>query len=444
MIMKKYLVLATVFLLSSYAHAATMTWTGSAGLRYSNSNQTDDNSTVAISGSTSAQTNKRTEKAHMFRGAIGATGGWDNVEWGVGLRTIGNSLANTPSGSSASTVGTTVINSDWTTGSGTAGSNDLAIALENAWFKYGNDWGFGDVGLVFGRQPAAFVNGRNQVLIDSDVRFNGAAQTWQWGSFGLNLSQYVLGARSGGTDGATVYAENDFTKKNATTPGNFAVLYSFQPTFKWKFSDEIAAMFAVGYHQWSGTTGINYQNFIPNGERTGFGTAATSASLANGTAVWASRVSQENSRMWQFVMNWQLPFMLGVDFELVKNKAQRYAPPKAAGVPDNLPAKIVEQDDTAWAAGITYGQLKKAQDFMVAYTYHDKGLGAVHNRFTNDYVQAGFAGHEFNAAYNIANNFDVNAKYMSLDEKNGRNQIGVDAAKKLKTSLWAVGAGVKF
>jgi opacity protein-like surface antigen len=143
-------------------------------------------------------------------------------------------------------------------------------------------------------------------------------------------------------------------------------------------------------------------------------------------------------------MNWQLPFMLGVDFELVKNKAQRYAPPKAAGVPDNLPAKIVEQDDTAWAAGITYGQLKKAQDFMVAYTYHDKGLGAVHNRFTNDYVQAGFAGHEFNAAYNIANNFDVNAKYMSLDEKNGRNQIGVDAAKKLKTSLWAVGAGVKF
>src|SRR3989344_7145242 len=96
MVMKKYLVLATVFMLSSYAQAATMTWYGSAGWKYSKSSQIDGTNNSFPSGQLLIKSNERQEKSHLFRGELGATGGWDNVEWGVGVRTNGTALLATP------------------------------------------------------------------------------------------------------------------------------------------------------------------------------------------------------------------------------------------------------------------------------------------------------------------------------------------------------------
>lgn len=430
--MKKYLVLATVFLMSSYADAATMTWYGSAGWRYSKSTVNDGTNNKGISGTINESTSERTEKAHMFRGQLGATGGWDNVEWGIGVRTTGTALLNNPSGT---------MNTDWTN---TAGA-DFGIGLENAWFKYGNDWGFGDIGVTFGRQAAAFATGRNQAFIDNDVRFNGISETWQWGSFGLNFGQYILGAVSNGTAGNSSYVETPFSSKLPGSHGAFSVLYSFQPTFKWKFSDELAAFFAVGYHKWSNAIGTTFQNRIPNGGTTGFGTAAANMT-ANSTGVYANAVSQENSKHWQFLMNWQLPFMLSLDFEYIFNKDQVYAVPKSPGGNDNFPAEKVNQSKDAWAASLAYGQLKKAHDFMISYAFHDKGIGSVHNAFSYDKVQAGLQAHEITAAYNIANNFHVMGKWFSMKEKNGRNQLGVEPrdVRRLENDMWEISTGVKF
>lgn len=439
--MKKYLVLATMFMLSTAAHAANVTWYGSAGWRYSNSEQksgvTGTNATgiaAAATGASSGKVEERTEKAHKFRGELGATGGWDNVEWGVGVRTNGTADINMPGGTS---------NTDWTTAAN--GSGDLGVGFNRAWFKYGNDWGFGDIGLVFGRQAPAFARGANQVFIDNDVNFDGLAQTWKWGSFGFSASQYVLGGVTAGTTGRSSYVHTDWTDKSSGAPGGLSVLYSFQPSFSWKFTDEIAAMFAVGMHQWSKAVGANFQNVIPNGGETGFGNATLATATGN-TNTWATRVSQENSRHWQFLVNLTLPYTLAFDFEMLMNKDMFYGQvPSAAGNWfNNYTTPKREQDSTAWAASLSYGELKKSQDFMIGYAYHNKGLGAVYNTYTYDRVQAGMVGHEIKAAYNIANGFHVGAKYMMLDEKNGKIESGLERNKKIETNYWEVTTGVRF
>jgi hypothetical protein len=341
--------------------------------------------------------------------------------------------------------GTGVVrNSDWTAvGSSKGGATDLGLGFSKAWFKYGNDWGFGDIGFIFGRQAPAFVTGKNQLFIDKDVNFDGMAQTWHWGSFGLNLSEYVLGGVNGGAQSSSDVTSTDFSSNQPTTPSGLAYLFSVQPTFKWKFTDEINALFAVGYHKWTNTVGSAYQNLIPNGglSTAGFGTTAAT-SIANGTT-FATRVSQENSAQWQFLTSWNLPYMLAFDFEYIMNKDLFYQPVAAPGGNSNLGG--TKQDKSAWSAGLSYGSLKKAHDFTIAYSYHNKGLGAVLTAFTDDVIQAGMQGHEINVAYNIANNFSFGANAYFLQEKTTKNNLGNDVSPaKIKTNYWELTTGVRF
>lgn len=444
--MKKYFVLATLFLMSTYAHAANVTWYGSAGWRYSNAKQTDGTSNTASVGSPTigGSLSERTETANKFRGELGATGGWDNVEWGTGVRTTGStSSIAMPMINTASSA-----NSDWTT----ANSADLGIGMHRAWFKYGNDWGFGDVGITFGRQAVGFATSNTQVFMDNDVALDGVTETWKWGSFGINLGQYILGGKTAGVEGGSQVVSSAYSEKAPQSSGGMQVLYSFQPHFTWKFTDEITGMFAVGYHNWSNTTGTNFRNLIPNGST--FGTvnggfvtgnqtslAGANASLTNANA-FSRQVSVENSKQWQGVMKLTLPYMLALDFEYIKNKELFYGTPSGLGVAQVTAKPAL--DSSAWAASLTYGQLKKAHDFTIGYTYHDKGLGSVASRFTYDRVLPGFTAHEINAGYNMANGMNVAARALFEKEKNGRDQTARDSGKLISTTYWEVSTGVRF
>ena len=423
--MKKYLVLATLFILSSAAQAANITWHGATDIRYGKTSLQDNLAGVDAAGNS---TSDLTTKTWDFMANLGASGGWDNIEWGTNFRLSGG-----------------VPNGAWVNFGATGGNEDFALGVGEAWFRYSNDWGFGDMSLTVGRQTAAFSSGADQTFLDHDVRFDGLGWNWKWGSFGFNMSQYILGAESLGVNSTvngwrntknvgSTYAATPSSEAGATTQGGFTVMYSFQPHFHWRFTDEIDMNLAIGYHKLANATGTNFQNAIPNsGGLGGFTTAGL--------------VSEENSRWWVVQMDLGLPYMMGFNFEYVKNKDQRYGTPntQATANPSNVDV-VTLQDATAWSAGLTFGNLKKAQDFWFGYTYTTKGLGSVVNRMTYDKIPGGFKGHTLAAAYNLSTNFHLKFRLILLEEKDPKNFAGValTTTEKLDRNYWDVSMGVKF
>jgi len=411
--MKKLIVLAVAAMFATNAFAADMKWNGSAGWRYESTNYDDQlNSTNA----TGQNMSKQMRRAHALRANLGATGGSGNVEYGAAVRT--NNAANT----------------DWANVNNAA---DLTIGLSEAWFKYSHDFGVVDVAATIGRQANVFAFDASQQLFDNDVHFDGFGWKFTMGSFGLNASQYILGAHTAnGTVGASSYTKTDATDAVPTTQNKFSVLYGFQPWMNWKFTDEISTMFAVGYYLWN-----NYDsptNTIHGGYNTF--TLNTSASGAGAT------VQVDNPKQWQFYNTWSLPFNLGFSWELVLNKKYYYP----------LATETIEMDNTAFTAGLAYGKVKRAHDWAIGYNYGSKGLASVINTFTYDKFAADNKGHTIWAKYALADNFHLGWKGLFLKEKAKKDESGRDigsaaatggtamANYEQKTNYWELTAGVTF
>lgn len=394
--MKHVICLAVASLIATSANAAEMKWNGSAGWRYEQTN-TD----TSLTGNTAANR----ARAHGLRANLGVSGGWENVEWGVGVRT----------------GGTTAINDDHVA---LVNNQDRAIGFEQAWFRYVRDFGSLDLAATVGRQKNVFAYDTiSQTLFDNDVRFDGLGWQFKFGMFGFNAAQYVLGGQTGKTGQASNKTNNDSTDANPATAQRLNYLFGFQPTMNWKFSDDIEAMFGVGYYIWKDQTQGN---------------------AIGGTA---SNFNMENPRQWQFTTSWTLPYNLSFHGEYVMNKKQKFdANTRGAG----YAATQADVSRSAWSAGLTYGSLKKAHDFSIGYAYGQKGLGSVINAYSYEKFTADNKGHTVEVAYAIADNFHLGWKGLFLKEKEkldpatGAAYTAGNANREFKTNYWEVTAGVMF
>ena len=404
--MKHVICLAVASLLATSANAAEMKWSGSAGYRYEQTSS--DN---GLGGNTAVTRNK----AHGYRANLGVSGGWENVEWGVGVRTNNGTIANDDHVFSGQ------------------GSN-FGIGFEQAWFRYVREFGSLDLAVTAGRQKNVFAyDSVSQNLFDNDVRFDGLGWQFKFGMFSLNAAQYTLGSHVGANlAGSSNVTTNDAL---AAAPGGAGLTYLFgiQPTMNWKFSDDIEAMFGVGYYYWKDNTNLN---------ALGGSTLANNISGANLGAtgsVGAYRIG--NPQQWQFTTAWTLPYSLSFNGEFVMNKKSTFNN-QTAGAAALTATPDVSR--TAWSAGLTYGSLKKAHDFSVGYAYGSKGIGAVVNRYTHEKFQADNKGHTIRAAYALADNFHIGARAILTKEIEQVSQTGAAKAQQNKNNYWEVTGGVMF
>jgi len=429
--MKNLLVLAVATLFATSAFAAEMKWNGSAGWRYTSVNQNDQlNSVDNTTNNKDVSTSKF--RAHQIRANLGVMGGWEHVEYGFGLRTGG--------------AGT--VNDDYVT---VQQGQDRAIGLEQAWFRYVRDFGSLDLGLTVGRQKNVLATDSQwETLFDNDVRWDGFGWNFKFGMFGLNAAQYVLGSvqhtagtLTGATRGASSYTYTDSSQSNAQTTQRFQMLYAFQPYMNWKFSDEIEAMFSVGYYKWvyEGDT-----NAIGGGLGLNSNAAGTVPVLANGN------FKMDNKAQWDFLLNVSLPYNLAFTGDYVKSDKAAYNNLTVAGYAGTAGADV---SSSAWTLGMTYGKLRKAQDFTIGYAYTTKGIGSVYNTFANDRFRADDKGHTVLLGYSMADNLHLGFRWMSLSEKeriaasgaaatDGSAYAGTKANQQQKVSLWELTAGVAF
>ncbi len=435
--MKKLIVLAVASLVATSANAAEMKWSGSADWRYTYTKNNDGRNTRQTTGtSTGKSVSEMKTKAHQIRANIGATGGWDNIEWGAGMRTTGSA------------------NSDYTTLNNNADRN---IGLEQAWFRYLKDFGALDMGVTFGRQMNVLAyDSVSQNLFDKDVRWDGFGWQFKFGMFGFNAAQYILGAQGSTTPGAegtpaaatqggSSYSATDSSDFAANAQGKFNYLLAFQPHVTWKFSDTIETMLAVGYYLWSDASQTN----LSNGGVTDYN-AVTTGGL--NVAENPANFNMHNSKQWHFFNTWTLPYNLSFRGEYVINKEQFYNNRTVSGYIGNASHSFDQTrgpaaSRSALALGITYGALKKANDFTLGYTYGNKGLASVVNTYTNDKFLADNNGHMFSAGYALANNFHLGLKGIFLKEKSQINATtGSTLAnnQQMKTTYWELNTGVTF
>lgn len=422
--MKNLFVLAVASLIATSANAAEMKWSGSTGWRYEQTKNDDNLNSKVGSNDTSALKTK----THAIRANLGVTGGWENVEYGFGVRTNAGAA-----------------NDDHLT---VQNNLDRALGIEQAWFRYLKDFGSMDLAVTIGRQKNVIAYDTvSQNLYDNDVRWDGAGWQFKFGMFGMNAAQYITGARTvaaqgiaAGTDGASSYSRTE-----ATVPGRkFNYLMSFQPYVNWKFNDDIETMFAVGYHHWSDSSKTN---------ATGGGVNAAATNTGTVPAIANSNFNMHNGNQWHFLSTWTLPYNLSFNAEYVMNKKQAFNTGNVTGYAGNV---FPEASKSAWSASLTYGALKKAQDFTVGYSYGNKGLASVVNAYSYEKFAADNKGHSFSVGYAIADNFHLGWKGLFLKEKEkinassavagtaGRAYSGANAAQENKTTYMELSAGVMF
>jgi len=416
--MKKLIVLAVAAMFAtSAANAADMKWSGSAGWRFEHTNYDDQLNSKSNVGTTAGvagkDISKQMTRTHAVRANLGVTGGQGNVEYGAAVRTTG-----------------ATINTDYVSPNN---SLDRAIGLSEAWFKYSHDFGMVDMEAVFGRQTNVFAYDASQQLFDNDVRFDGFAQQFKFGMFGLNMSQYILGAHTANnTVGASTYTKTENTEANPNTQHNFSTLIGFQPTMKWKFTDEINAMFAVGYYLW------NY-DAVANTIGGGYNSSTLNPNAVTGT------VKVDNPKQWQLYTAWDLPFHLGASFEYIMNKKTFYR----YGGATAGEATAIEADNKAWSLGLTYGKVRHAHDWAVGYAYGVKGLASVLGTYSNDKFAPDNKGHTVWAKYALGDNLNIGWRGMFLKEKShklstGAPYSGANNTQDQKTNYWELTAGVTF
>lgn len=400
--MKNLIVLAVAALFTANAVAAEMKWTGSAGWRYT---QTSINDGLDSKNNTSENKDVSSEKTKNYglRANLGVMGGWENVEYGFGLRSGGN-------GAGPKT-------SDWIN---VQDGGDGNVAVETAWFRYVRDFGGMDLSATIGRQKFALATDTSfQTLFDNDNRWDGFGWNFKFGMFGFNAAQYVLGAVNRGAAGASTYTYNDASENIATTKSRFNMLYAFQPHMTWKFSDEIEAMFAVGYYKWN-TSG--YTNTI--------GQSRTLNNSGTVAAITGSTYAIDNKDQWDFLANVSLPYNLMLVADFVKGSKAQYNEASVAGYTGATVSTDVRRPDvssTAWTLGLTYGKLKKAQDFMLGYAYTTKGIGSMVSGYTYGSFPVDYKGHTIVAGYSIADNFNLGFKYVTRKEKERINVTNTHA-----------------
>lgn len=439
--MKNLIVLAVAALFATNAVAAEMKWTGSAGWRYAQQSINDQ-----LDSKNNATDNKdvSTEKTrmHQIRANLGVMGGWENVEYGFGIRTNG--------------AGAGPKNSDWNT---VQNGGDQTLGIEQAWFRYVRDFGGLDLAATFGRQKLALATDTQwQTLFDNDTRWDGFGWNFKFGMFGFNAAQYVLGAVNQGATNASTYTYNEATENAAATKSRFNMLYAFQPHMTWKFSDEIEAMFAVAYYKWNS---MGLTNTI--GPNRNIANAGTVPSIAGST------YNMDNKDQWDFLANVSLPFNLAFTGNFVKASKAAYNEASIGngavytGATNAADVRRPDVSSTAWTLGLTYGKLRKAQDFMLGYAYGTKGIGSVVSGFSNDVFPADYKGHTVLAGYSVADNFNLGFRWISRSEKERINVsnthanggglpygasaagvAGTNANQQQKVSYWELTAGVAF
>lgn len=371
--MKKH-ILVSLFTLALVPVAANaeITWTGGAGVRHLIRKNNDGlNSTTG-----GLNSSKSTRKDHQLRGDLNASSKSDSLDWGVGVRTLSSAT------------------SEWVS---FQNNGNLAIGLENAYVRPHTELLGGEGSVTIGRARTVFLyDSLAQGFFDKDNRFDGLGWSWKMGDYGLNVSQYALGARNSGTWGATTYTETDATKNAANTQGGFGTLYSFQPHAKFKFSDEMDAMVAVGYHMWQGTGGA-YTNAVHGGTA--------------GTAGNVNPVIMDNARQLQFLTEWNLPMKLRFVGEYVRNKKVNYGIRGAGGDTGR------EAKRDMFALSLAYGKPKKMGEWSLSYSYVEKGIASVINTFTNGNMPADNTGHLVDAKYMLADGLTLGAKMELYREK---------------------------
>lgn len=398
--------------------AGEMKWNGSTDWRYLATTHDDNLSSVNAAGKNMS---KQYTKSHSISANLGVTGGWENVEWGFGVRT--NNAANDSHATFTNNA-------------------DTALGIEQAWFRYMKDFGSVDFNVTVGRQKNVFAyDMHSQQFFDNDVRWNGFGWQFKFGMFGLNAAQYVLGAKSQGANGASTKTQTDATDAAAATQSHFNTLIGFQPHMTWKFTDEIETMFAVGYYLWNDDSQQNRTGGGYNSATLNTGTPAPNA----GTAF-----NMHNPKQWQFLNTWTLPYSLNFTAEYVMNKTVRYDRNTVAGYAGASGGQEPEADKSAFAATLQYGKVKKAHDWTIGYTYGSKGLASTINAYSNDQFLADNKGHVFNGSYALADNFTLGVKGYFLKEKakkvatTGAAYAGTTANQEQKTSTWELTAGVNF
>jgi len=402
--MKHVICLAVASLLATSANAAEMKWSGSAGYRYEQTSADDG------SGGNIANTRN---KAHGYRANLGVSGGWENVEWGVGVRTNRAGSAN----------------DDHVFANN---GNNFGIGFEQAWFRYVREFGSLDFSVTAGRQRNVFAyDNVSQNLFDNDVRFDGLGWQFKFGMFSLNAAQYTLGgfgtfaATNPNAQGTSNVSVNDALE---ATPGaqRLTYLFGIQPTMNWKFSDDIEAMFGVGYYYWKDDSNTNT-----------LGGSSLAGSLPGAAAAGAYRIG--NPRQWQFTTAVSLPYSLSFNGEFVMNKQSNFNNTSGVAV-----TASPEVSRSAWSAGLTYGSLKKAHDFSVGYAYGSKGIGSVINRYSHEKFQADNKGHTIRAAYAIADNFHLGARAILTKEIEQLATNGTAKPNQGKNNYWELTGGVMF
>ncbi|MGE3260818.1 MAG: hypothetical protein AB7K68_03465 [Bacteriovoracia bacterium] len=421
--MRNLFVLAVASLIATSASAAEMKWNGSAGWRFSHTKYDDSLGSKVAAGTTAGKdTSTITRKAYDVRANLGVTGGWEQVEWGMGLRT------------------TNARNDDYI---GVQNATDRTFGLEQAWFRYLKDFGSVNAALTIGRQKNVFAYDMGaQSLFDNDVRFDGFGWNFKFGMFGLNAAQYITGAKDRATiNSSSAYIKTEATEAVANTRSHFNTMMGVQPTMNWKFADEIEAMFAVGYYFWNDATNNNLS-----------GGGNTNTALNTGTpAVQApAAFNIHNPRQWQFLTSWTLPYNLAFTGELImnaKNKAN-YDVGTVTGYGAALAKTGVSK--TAYALGLTYGKLRKAHDFSASYTFARKGIASVIGAYSNETFLPDNKGHIITVGYNIADNFTLGAAAMLMKEiekkvtTTGAAYAGANSAQAQKTRYLELTAGVSF
>ncbi len=360
---------------------AEVSWNGSTSWRHLFRERDDG---LASRDAAGKDQSKQMTKRWEIRAALGAGEKGEVVDWGVGFRT-------------QSSAG-----SEWLT---VRNSLDLAIGLELGFVRFRSNWWESEWAAKVGRQTAVvYYDTLGQALFDKDVRWDGFGWTWKKGNFGLNLSQYVLGAFSGSAVTNSSFSETDAEKADANTQRHFGILYSFQPHFKFQVTEQVQALFAVGYHLWSGTGGNQsvgwYENQIHGGVR--FPTAGAAGDNVDGVIL-------DNSRQWQFFTEWTLPMSFRFIGEYLLNKEVSYG--------KRFVPTTVKADRDSLALSLVYGKAKLARDWSLSYSFVDKGIAASVNTFSNSNMPADNIGHLVDARYLLADGLAVGAKGEFYREK---------------------------
>lgn len=372
---------------------AEMKWSGGAGVRYLNRKLNDGLENRDATGKDqSIGINKRWE----FRGALGVSSASENLDWTVAMRTQSNQA------------------SEWVS---TSNATDITFGLEQANARlHTNEWLNSEWAVTVGRQKAAFLfDSVAQAFLDRDVRFDGLGWNWKKGAIGVNLAQYVLGATSQGTAAqSSAFTSTEATQAVATSRSHFGMLYSIQPTFELKLSDDTKGLFALGYHNWSGTggnsTSLWFSNQVHGGsaapQTTGGGVGTTTATAPNDV-----NVSMSNTRQWQLLTDWTFMQKFRFVGEYIRNKTVYYG----GTAPVTVFRNKAKRD--AFSLSLIYGVAKKAHEWTVMYSYSDKGIASVINTFTNGDAPADNRSHMFEGKYMLADNVALGGKLQYHKEK---------------------------